>query len=666
MIAFCLIAAFTALFAGALIALACGNRSGIATICGVFGALLGGVFSVAGAITMLVTSRTFDMALPWSMIGGSLHIRFDPLSALFVLPVGILSACAAIYGGEYLSGNVHGTKLSRHWFFFNLLTASMLLIVIASDVLLFLVAWEIMSLTSFFLVMFDHEKQEVRGAGWMYLTATHIGVVFLLFFFLFAQQSAGTSSFMGMARHGFSGDIAGMLFVFALIGFGSKAGFVPFHVWLPEAHPAAPSHVSALMSGVMIKMGIYGIVRALTLIGPPPAWWGLLLIAIGAVSGILGVLYALGQHDLKRLLAYHSVENIGIITLGLGCGVLGVSLHNDILATLGFGGALLHVINHALFKGLLFLGAGAVLHRTKTLMIERLGGLVKKMPVTAACFLIGSIAICGIPPLNGFVSEFMIFSGAFYGSTSPAGSTLLACTATILSLALIGGLALACFTKAFGIVFLGEPRTAIDTAVKDPGPAMIVPMILLGFFCIFIGIGFFLIARVFKAPVALLSGLSADQVRGAFAPAALPLFAITLSATLLIFVIGIAAFFRYRLLRYRIVRTSVTWDCGYTRPTARMQYTATSFAQPLLDFFGRAVAHKKTLRNPAGYFPKDWKFNSHLHDVFLDRCFRPLFRGVEWGLEKLRWFQGGKVHLYVMYIALTMIALLVWELVWNR
>ena len=253
--------------------------------------------------------------------------------------------------------------------------------------------------------------------------------------------------------------LAGVLFLLAVIGFGTKAGFMPLHVWLPEAHPAAPSHVSAVMSGVMIKTGIYGLMRAFTFLGTPPLWWGWVLVAIGLTSGVLGVLFALAQHDLKRLLAYHSVENIGIIALGLGVGLLGMSTGSPVLIVLGFGGALLHVLNHALFKGLLFLGAGAVVHGTGTREIDQLGGLLKRMPWTAATFLVGAVAISGLPPLNGFVSEFLIYLGAFKGGISTGGPVAVPLLALIAGLALIGGLAVACFTKAFGIVFLGEPRS---------------------------------------------------------------------------------------------------------------------------------------------------------------------------------------------------------------
>ena len=364
----------------------------------------------------------------------------------------------------------------------------MLLVVVARNGVLFLMSWELMSLASFFLVTLEDEKESVRRAGWIYLVAMHLGTAFLLAMFLLLGKNAGSLDFERLST---AAAPSGVFFLLAVIGFGTKAGFIPMHVWLPEAHPAAPSHVSAVMSGVMIKTGIYGLLRMLTLLGPPPAWWGWTLVAIGVVSGILGVLYALSQHDLKRLLAYHSVENIGIIAMGLGVGVLGISYENPTMAALGFTGGLLHVVNHAVFKSLLFLGAGSVLHATGTGELDRLGGLLKRMPVTGATFLIGAAAISGLPPLNGFVSEFLIYLGAVAGLGSQAHiapAWPLMSVLVVGGLALIGGLAAACFTKAFGIVFLGEPRSDEAAHAHEAGAAMRWPMVVLAGLCVLIGL----------------------------------------------------------------------------------------------------------------------------------------------------------------------------------
>ncbi len=332
-----------------------GRNTSWLAVSGVIGAA---VLATPPAIQVLLGAVPVELHQSWAIPFGEFAIELDSLSAWFLLPILLLSALAAVYGVGSLADAGARRSLGPSWFYFNLLVASMMLVVLARNAVLFLVAWEVMALASFFLVTFDDEKEEVRSAGWVYLVATHLGTAFLFIFFLLAARSTGSFDFNTWAEHGLGTEAKlGLLFLLAVIGFGVKAGFMPLHVWLPEAHPAAPSHVSALMSGVMIKTGIYGLFRSLTFLGSPPLWWGWVLIGIGLSSGILGVLFALAQHDLKRLLAYHSVENIGIIAIGMGCGVVGVSTNNPVLAFLGFGGSLLHVVNHALFKGLLFLGA---------------------------------------------------------------------------------------------------------------------------------------------------------------------------------------------------------------------------------------------------------------------------------------------------------------------
>ena len=451
--------------------------------------VIAAVLGCIPAIQVLLGGTAEQLHFPWPVPFGEFFIELDPLSAWFLLPTLLLSALSAIYGVGYLRSWQGRRSLGPVWFFYCLLVLGMVLVLLARNAVLFLVAWELMALASFFLVTFEHERESVREAGWIYFVATHLGTAFLLAFFLLLARETGSMDFTVWAEKGIQTQgLAGILFLLAVVGFGTKAGFMPLHVWLPEAHPAAPSHVSALMSGVMIKTGIYGLLRAFTFLGTPPLWWGWGLIAIGLTSGVLGVLFALAQHDLKRLLAYHSVENIGIIALGLGVGLLGMSTGSSMLIVLGFGGALLHVVNHALFKGLLFLGAGAVLHGTETLEIDHLGGLLKRMPWTAVTFLMGAVAISGLPPLNGFVSEFLIFLGAFKGGISTAGAIAVPLLALIAGLALIGGLAVACFTKAFGIVFLGEPRSEHVSQAHEAGWTMRLPMLALAAGCVLIGL----------------------------------------------------------------------------------------------------------------------------------------------------------------------------------
>jgi len=502
----------------------------------------------------------------------------------------------------------------------------------------------------------------VTRAGWIYLAATHLGTAFLLAFFVLLGQGAGSLDFADFAMP--TGGVAGAaMFLLAVIGFGAKAGFMPMHVWLPEAHPAAPSFVSAVMSGVMIKTGIYGLLRVLTWAQEVPAWWGWTFICIGASSGVLGVLFALAQHDLKRLLAYHSVENIGIILLGLGIGVLGLSSNNVPMAMLGLCGGILHVLNHAVFKGLLFLGAGAVLQATHTRDLDHLGGLLRRMGTTAATFLIAAAAISGLPPLNGFVSEFLIYLGSFTCLSGSSISPAWAGAIVIGSLALIGGLAAACFTKAVGIVFLGEPRTPAAAQAREVRKVMRVPMVILAALCVVLGLAGPLLARA-VAPVAALvatgrTGVAAPE--GSLPPLRslgwISGAAVVLGAGIL----GLALA-RRALLRGRPVDTSGTWDCGFVAPTPRMQYTASSFAEPIVALFRAVLRPHADLHRPHGLFPRSAGVHTHTSDLFVDRLYRPLFRGVAWVAQRLGWLQQGRIQMYVLYIAITVLVLLVWKL----
>lgn len=624
---------------------------------GVGGVVAGCVIGLIPSMRVLFGGPVESLRLAWNVPYGAFFVELDALSAFFLIPIFGLSALTAIYGDEYLAAWRGKKSLGASWFFFNLLVASMAMVVLARNAVLFLVAWELMALTSFFLVTFEDEKQSVRDAGWTYLVASHLGTAFLLALFILLGREAGSLDF-----NRFAPSAAGVCFLLAVIGFGTKAGFMPLHVWLPEAHPAAPSHVSALMSGVMIKMGIYGLLRTLTFLGTPPDWWGWLLVAIGLSSGLLGVLFALAQHDLKRLLAYHSVENIGIIALGLGVGLLGLSHGVAALAVLGFAGALLHVINHALFKGLLFLGAGAVLHATGTRELEHLGGLAKRMPWTAATFLIGAVAISGLPPLNGFVSEFLIYVGSYGGATHDQATTAVPLLGTIAGLALIGGLAVACFTKAFGIVFFGEPRSEHAGHAHEPGWAMRAPMLVLAAGCVLIGLLAPAAVGVLAPVLTNVTKLSPVAVRDELGAAVGPLWFVAGAGVGLIILTGALALLRRRLLATRSVQTTVTWDCGYARPTARMQYTASSFAQPLTGLFAPVLRTRRRLSLPQGVLPREAALATETPDVAREKVYRPVFAGIDSVLARCRWLQHGNVHLYVLYIALTLLVLLIWKL----
>jgi formate hydrogenlyase subunit 3/multisubunit Na+/H+ antiporter MnhD subunit len=410
----------------------------------------------------------------------------------------------------------------------------------------------------------------------------------------------------------------------------------------------------------MIKVGVYGLVRMLTLLGVPQPWWGWTLLVIGAASGVLGVLYALAQHDLKRLLAYHSVENIGIIFIGIGVGVLGLAYDEPVLAAVGFAAGLLHVINHAIFKALLFLGAGAVQHAANTVELEELGGLLKRMPWTGTCFLIGSAAIVGLPPLNGFISEFLLIYAGYAGLLLPTPAVATAGLTTLLAMGLIGGLAAACFAKAFGVVFLGMPRSAEAERAHEAAWPMLAAMMVLALLCILIGFAGLVVVPALAAIVAEASGLSVVQISAALAPLAAAFKISTIVFLCLVaLTAGLWVWRGWRLARAGVRRAPV-WGCGFQRPTARMQYTASSFAQPLVSQFRLLIANREALAAPRGYFPTEASFTSDSGDPFLHLFFVPTFRWFSRLAARLNVIQHGHIHVYVLYVAATLIALLAW------
>jgi hydrogenase-4 component B len=640
---------FAAVFAG-------GAGKGASRI-GVVSCVTGGALAVIAAVTVLWTGAESSIRLAWQVPFGSFYIAVDPLSAFFIITISLVCALAAIYGTAYLDAYRGRKNLGAAWCFFNLLFASMLLVVVSRNGILFLVAWEAMSLSSFFLVMFEHEKPEVREAGWIYLVAAHAGQGCLMFLFILLGGQNASLDFdkfttpMGAAA-------AGTLFILAVAGFGTKAGFLPLHVWLPDAHPAAPSHVSAVMSGVMIKTGIYGLVRIISLIGVPAQWWGWTLLIIGAVSGIMGVLFALAQHDIKRLLAYHSVENIGIITIGLGLWLLGVSINNPVVAALGLMGGLLHVLNHAIFKSLLFFGSGAVAHASGTRDMDLLGGLQKLMPHTALAFGIGAAAICGLPPLNGFVSEFLIYVGAFgvVARADALGGPMAGGLIAIIALGLIGGLAAACFAKVFGIVFLGEPRSENAAGAHEAPGSMLFAMTTLAALCILLGLAGPLAVKLVTPVAAQLLGKS--QVFETSAMAFALLWKVSIAGGGLIIISGIFWGLRRMLLSGRVNTVSPTWDCGYSAPSSRMQYTGSSFAWPVINMFRWVVRPRLHVGIRKGLFPHYADLSSHADDIFRQGLFAPIFRLISELAQRIHVLQEGRNQLYVLYIAITILVLL--------
>jgi hydrogenase-4 component B len=534
----------------------------------------------------------------------------------------------------------------------------MMVLLTARNGVLFLVGWEIMALAGFFLITTEDNKSEVRQAGYIYLIATHSGTLAL--FGVFACLDRVSGSLMFPAAHSLAPAGSTIIFILALIGFGMKAGLIPLHIWLPGAHAAAPSHASALLSGVMIKTGIYGLVRLTSFFAYIPAWWGWTVLVLGIVSGIMGVALALAQHDIKRLLAYHSVENIGIIAMGLGLALLGRSYNMPALVTLGLAGCLLHVVNHGLFKSVLFLSAGAVIHSVGSRDIDHYGGLLRRQPWVAAMFLGGAVAICGLPPFNGFISEWFIYLAAFQPlqqSTSAVAMAVIAAPA----LALIGGLAVACFVKVFGTTFLGSARSSAAAQAHAAAPLMIAPMAALLGACVWIGLLPTTLAPLLNDAVAVWSA-NADTSSGIIGAASAPLNWVSLSGWLLLSLIVVIGWW-LRSIKRRATPDAdpalTTWGCGYQFATTRMQYTASSFADALVRLFKFGLWSERHGGNVSGLFPQATQFSSHTPDAVLDRLLTPLFRASAWLCRRLRAiFQNGEIAFYLLYFVLTIIALL--------
>jgi hydrogenase-4 component B len=613
---------------------------------------LAAISGLSGAAAGLFTQHNPIIDFPWQAAGHS-FIGLDALSAFFLFPVFLMGGLGAIYSLGYWPQRQYphnGRKLRLFW---GLLTAGMALLVISRHAMAFLFGWEVMALSAFFLVCTEDEKVECRKAGWIYLIATHIGTLTLFGLFALWRWAAGSYTLTPVAHDAISLPVMNLLFLMALIGFGLKAGVMPLHFWLPGAHANAPTHVSAMLSGVVLKMGIYGLVRFLWLLPDPPAVWGGLILLLGAISGLLGVVFAIGQHDLKRLLAYHSVENIGIILMGLGLAMLGRSLDRPEWVVLGLAGCLLHVWNHSLFKGLLFLCAGSVVHSTHTRQIDQLGGLAKTMPWTAAMFLVGAAAICGLPPLNGFISELFVYLGLL-GAMSSDGITGSAAVIVVPVLAMIGALAVACFVKVYSTVFLGSPRTP---AVMNPHEApfsMRGPMGVLAACCAVIGIVPIVLTPVLDSAIAVWM-LDSDIMSPSVCMAA-PLEAISILSIVLIALFAVLSL--ALRLRHSPLRSTVTWDCGYAAPTSRIQYTASSLAQMIVTLFNwvlRPDMHKPHIE---GVFPRPTKMHSHVDDAVLDKVLLPAGSRIEMWFGWFRRFQHGMIQQYVLYILIAVILML--------
>jgi hydrogenase-4 component B len=648
--------ALALVLAGGVLPLLMGRRFLLLRVVGVAGIGAGSLLGFLDAVRSLLAGSSHTASFTY-LHEFELSFRTNPLSAFFLVAIFAVSALAALYSFHYMDDAAKARRTAAHYLFFSLLVIAMALVVVADGMIPFLISWELMTLSSFFLVIYDHEDADNRKAGYLYFVFSHVGAMFIFAAFGLIFANTGSLGFEGAA--GLTDNTKILVFVLALIGFGSKAGIFPVHYWLPHAHPAAPSHISAVMSGVMIKTGIFGILMMVMVLQLHTALFGEILLIVGVVSGILGVVYALGQNDLKRLLAYSSVENVGVILIGLGIGLIGAAKGQPWMAILGFSGGLLHVLNHALFKSLLFLGAGMVLHRTGSRAIDQLGGLLKGMRVTGTTFLIGSLAIAGLPPFNGFISELQIYLGSFRGVPVDRETFALSLLA-IIGLAIIGGLALACFTRVVGVVFQGEPRSAAAENVREHGWTMLASMIALAAACVVIGVlpGFFV-------PLAVDAATSTGLLGPAVSIQPFLELSANITRVAAIFLGGVVllALLRLALYRGKTVTRSGTWGCGFTQPTVRMQYTGSSYAASILDFF-RAVAPVREEHPPIdGRFPDTTHYHSHVEDVAEHNSARFIVRPVMALFDRLRWIQHGDIHLYIGYILLAIVVLLLF--VWR-
>jgi formate hydrogenlyase subunit 3/multisubunit Na+/H+ antiporter MnhD subunit len=603
---------------------------------------------------------------------GEFYIGIDLLSAFFLLLFFIVSLAAGIYGYGYLRDYKGPRNVGVHLALYQLLMVVMILVLVAKNAVLFLAAWELMTVISYFLITFNNESEGVRKAGYIYLIATHVGVFCLAFMFMAMGIHAGSMNFDQMTVVPFPLSLASLLFILAFVGFGIKAGFIPFHIWLPHAHPAAPSHISALLSGVVIKLGIYGLMRVILIIKDFPLWCGVFLLIMAAISGVGGVLYALGQHEIKKLLAYHSIENIGIIGLGLGIGMIGHAYHQDTVAFIGIAAALLHTFNHAIFKGLLFLSAGSVIHSTHTGDMEQMGGLFKRLPWIGHLFLIGSLSICGLPLFNGFISEWLVFRSFLEGVFHLDIFGIIFSSLGLVSLALIGGLAAICFAKAFGTIFLGHNRAAgiledgfpTKTFGNDRGSEgdliMRAPMVLLAAICLWVGL--------FPSQMVCFAFQGAQALMGVPVPFVfkeglmVPLLSATRVLSVGIIIFAGLAFLRRVLTQGYPAHLAETWGCGYTKFTSRVQYTASSFAKPILKIFRPILFFKVDALRPKGYFPSAARLSSSIKDASEYLLFRPLFFVIKKLSRRLKWIQSGHTQIYILYILFLLVILLIWKL----
>lgn len=651
-------------------ALLCRKRDSLANKWSHGLAILGSAWGMLFAGSVLATGNEVATKFATSSFPlFSVSFNVDQLSAFFIGVISLVALFCSTFGIGYVKEYYKRYSLGALGFFYNTFILGMLLVVTAANGLWFLVAWEVMSLASYFLVVYDRNDRQNIKAGYVYLIMTHLGAALILlalavlFHYTHSFDFDVIKAQMQLVPQAALAAVFGLTFV----GLGIKAGVIPLHIWLPSAHPAAPSHVSALMSGVMIKTGIYMMIRLfLDIMQPIPLWWGLVVLVVGAVSSLVGVLYALTEHDIKRLLAYHSIENIGIILLGLGSALVFTTLNQPSLVLVALAASLFHTLNHATFKSLLFLSAGSTIQATHTRNIEHYGGLLKLLPFTGLFFLIGSMAISALPPFNGFFSEWLTFQSLFSGIASSGTYVQWVFVAAAASLAITGGLALACFVKAFGVSFLARPRTEAAKKAKESPSTMLTGMAGLAVVCLAIGVLAAPATRVLQHVGRDVTGIAGSSVIDTASHATLAVGQPAASVSgpviimlLLLVPLGVWLGVKYGVHRKQKVTTSETWDCG-TPLNGRMEITATGFSQSIIRIFGSILRpvkrHEVELHdsfNP--YHVKSRTVSLHVHDMYQSHLYRPLYRlmlAISSGVKRV---QNGNLNAYILYIFLVVV-----------
>lgn len=612
---------------------------------------------IAGAVLFKGENTIFregsDIVFGWTMIA------VDDLSALFMITISVVALAVGIYSYGYLEKYMEtkpSAHISLHLMSLLVMYVSMIFVVISRDAFGFLLSWELMTISSFLLIIFDAQRNSVRRAALNYLVIMHIGFIFLLVGFV-TLSTQGLPPTFDSLRGYFAENNPLPLFIVFLIGFGLKAGIFPLHVWLPEAHPAAPSHVSAFMSGIMIKMGVYGVIRVFSYLQTELFTIGVILLCVGIVTGLWGAVLAAVQNDMKRLLAYSSIENIGIIFIAIGASGVGAATGNKFLTLCAMSGALLHTVNHSMFKTLLFFGAGNVYTETNTTSLDKLGGLARRMPLTATLFLVGVVAITALPPLNGFISEYLIYYG-FFDALATNDSSVVAAVAGIISIALIGGIIILAFSKLFGITFLGSPRSDAVLGAKEVDKSRLIGSAIPAAGILFVG----LFPFIFTKRMFYISGDFMNiQYAGIYYSQLSPqMFNISVAVIVLLASIGALLYYRKYQLSKQVEESSPVWGCGFTAPTSKMQYTGESYSEGLYS-----VSTSMTHRLSEGEvvdkeipFPTQQRFDVR-HKDKVSSLFNEWWSRVMHRINvRVMRLNTGKVNHYILYALMFLVLIL--------